>query len=85
MRRQSGRLKRGLNTKIHLAVDAFGMPLRVIITDGTDCIQALPLIDGMTGEYLWADKGYDSDAIVERAKAQAMNPVIPPRKNRKEQ
>ena len=32
-----------------------------------------------------ADKGYDSDAIVEQAKAQGMNPVIPPRKNRKEQ
>jgi len=31
--------KRGLNTKIHLAVDAHGMPLRIIITEGTraDC------------------------------------------------
>ena len=63
------------------------MPLRVIITEGTcaDCTQALPLIDGMTAEYLLADKGYDSDAIVEQDKAQSMNPVIPPRKNRKEQ
>ncbi len=63
------------------------MPLRVIITDGTcaDCAQALPLIDGMTAEYLLTDKGYDSDAIAEQAKAQGMNPVIPPRKNRKEQ
>ncbi len=62
------------------------MPLRVIITDGTcaDCAQALPLIDGMTAEYLLTDKGYDSDAIAEQAKAQGMNPVIPPRKNRKE-
>ncbi len=39
----------------------------------------------MTAEYLLADKGYDSDAIVEQSKAQGMNPVIPPRKNRTEQ
>ena len=39
----------------------------------------------MTAEYLLADKGYDSDAIVEQAKVQGMNPVIPPRKNRKDQ
>jgi transposase len=32
-----------------------------------------------------ADKGYDSDAIVEQATTQGMIPVIPPRKNRKEQ
>ena len=29
-----GRTK-GLNTKIHLAVDAYGMPVRVIVTEGT--------------------------------------------------
>ena len=39
----------------------------------------------MTAEHLLADKGYDSDAIVEQAKKQGMNAVIPPRKNRKEQ
>ena len=63
------------------------MPLRVIVTDGTcaDCTQAQPLIVGMTAEHLLADKGYDSDAIVEQAKKQGMNAVIPPRKNRKEQ
>ena len=36
-------------------------------------------------EHLLADKGYDSDAIVEQATAQSMSVVIPPRKNRKEQ
>jgi len=39
----------------------------------------------MTAEHLLADKGYDSDAIVEQAKKQGMKAVIPPRKNRKEQ
>jgi transposase len=30
------------------------------------------------------DKGYDSDAIRAKLKAQQINPVIPPKKNRKE-
>ena len=60
------------------------MPLRVVITQGTaaDCTQAGRLIEGLTAEHLIADKGYDSDAIVEQAKNQGMAAVIPPRKNR---
>ena len=34
--------------------------------------------------YLLADKGYDSDAIVAKAKQQGAEAVIPPRKNRKD-
>jgi len=86
-RRESrdGALKRGLNTKIHLAVDAHGMPVRILITDGTtaDCTQASKLIEGIEAEHLLGDKGYDSDEIVEKARAQGMTAVIPPRKNRK--
>lgn len=37
----------------------------------------------MTAEHLLGDKGYDSDEIVEQAKVQGMNAVIPSRKNRK--
>jgi len=63
------------------------MPVRIIITDGTaaDCTQASKLIDGITAEYLLADKGYDSDDIVVQAESQCMIAVIPPRKNRKVQ
>ena len=34
--------KRGLNTKLHLAVDAHGMPVRITATEGTraDCTEA---------------------------------------------
>jgi transposase len=32
-----------------------------------------------------ADRGYDSDAVVDQAKSQGMKVVIPPKKNRKEQ
>ena len=82
-----GQDKRGLNTKIHLAVDAHGMPVRILITEGTtaDCKQAEALIDNIKAKVLLADRGYDSDAIVEKAEKAGMKAVIPPRKNRKTQ
>ena len=36
----------------------------------------------MSAGHLVADKGYDTDAIVARAIAQNMSPVIPPKSNR---
>ena len=73
-------LKRGLNTKVHLAVDAHGMPLKVVVTEATraDCAEAEGLIDGFAMDYLLADKGYDSDAIVAKAEQQGAIAVIPP-------
>jgi transposase len=61
------------------------MPVRAIITQGTtaDCTQANPLIEGLTAEYLLADRGYDSNAIIDQAISQGMRVVIPPKKNRK--
>jgi transposase len=63
------------------------MPLRIIATEATraDCSQADGLVEGLPAEHLIADKGYDSDDIVEKAHARGIVPVIPPRKNRKEQ
>ena len=63
------------------------MPVRFTITEGTtaDCTQASKLIEGFTAEYLLADKGYDSNDIIDYAELQGIKPVIPPRKNRKEQ
>nr|WP_176488089.1 IS5 family transposase [Candidatus Regiella insecticola] len=77
--------KRGLNSKIHLAVDAHGMPVRIFITSGTtaDCQQAMNLTKGVAAEYLLADKGYDSDNIIKKAEEAGMQIVIPPKKNRK--
>ena len=61
------------------------MLVRLILTKGTtgDCTQAIPLIEDIEAEYLLADKGYDSNEIVEAALAKGMNPLIPPRSNRK--
>lgn len=60
------------------------MPVRVFVTEGptADCARASGLIDGIDADYLIADKGYDTDAVLEQAAAQGMEAVIPPKKNR---
>ena len=82
--RQSGHepYKGGLNTKIHLAVDAHGMPLRAIITDGSraDSQEACAVIDGFDAEALLADRAFDTDAVVKEATQRGMKVVIPPKK-----
>jgi len=40
------------------------------------------LIDGLSAEYLLADRGYDTDSIVAKAESQQMAVVIPPKMNR---
>ena len=59
----------------------------MFITAGTtaDCIYGEKLIKGIDAEYLLADRGYDTDAIVSAATSVGMQVVIPPKKNRKEQ
>jgi transposase len=83
---QAIRLTKGGNSKIHLTMDANGMPIRAIITDGTtaDCAKAGELIDRIKARYLFADKGYDSDEIINLARKRKMIPVIPPKTNRKD-
>ena len=78
------RTKGGSTLKIHLAVDAFGLPVRVLVTQGTDadCTQAGRLIEGLSADSLLADKGYDTVAILAQAAALGRVAVIPPKKNR---
>ena len=79
--------RRGLNSKVHLAVDAHGMLVRMRVTAGTvsDGSQALELIEGIETDHLLADKGYDSNAIAEGVLEWGMIPVIPSRRKRKAQ
>ncbi|MCB1075062.1 MAG: IS5 family transposase, partial [Simkania sp.] len=72
--------------KLHLAVDAHGMPVRIVITEGAkhDSTQASFLIEGISAEHLLADKAYESDAILLQLNHQGINPVIPPKSNRRE-
>ena len=80
-------VQKGPSTKVHIAVDSFGMPVRVIITDGTaaDCSKACELIDGFDADYLLVDRGYDTDVVIEQVQEEKMEAVIPPKKNRKVQ
>jgi len=79
--------QKGLNTKLHLAVGAHGKPVRVQLTAGTvaDCSQAIPLLEGLEIEVLLADKGYDTNAILEYTQEHEITAVIPPKRSRKVQ
>ena len=81
-----GRSRGGLSTKIHVAVDALGNPVRLIITGGqvSDYQKAEDLISGFQADNVIADKGYDSNAFVQTITATGAEAVIPPRSNRKE-
>ena len=85
--RAIGQSRGGRATKIHLATDANGLPIDFKITGGDvhDSQVAKQLID-IVGEatYLIADKGYDSDAIRDKARKHKMKPIIPKRKNAKQ-
>jgi transposase len=45
----------------------------------------LALIEGIFAEFLFADKGYDTNEILEYAGEMGIKVVIPPKKNRVEQ
>ena len=78
-------LSRGGNTsKMHLAVDSYGLPIEFIITGGevhdskaaNELIELLPQSD-----FVVADKGYDSVAIRDKIRELNSIPVIPRKKN----
>ena len=68
-------------------MDALGLPVRVLITQGTthDVTQSESLIEGIEAEYLLADKAYDSNELISKSITQKTVVVIPPKNNRKEQ
>ena len=68
-------------------MDEVGYPVRVIISSGivNDCTKADELTKNITHDILIADRGYDTNAIIESAKQNDVIVVIPPKKNRKEQ
>jgi transposase len=63
------------------------MPIKFIVTEGTkaDCKLALTLLEGICAEFLFADRGYDTNQIIEYARENGIEIVIPPKKNRLEQ
>ena len=62
-----------------------GEPIDFRLTPGeaADCTQALELLGDRRAEAVLADRGYDTDAIVEHIRRSGAKAVIPPKSNRK--
>lgn len=71
-----------MSTKIHLATDAFGNPVRIILTGGerNDITQIEPLLDGLRADFVLADKGYDGQRAMQAIALSGAKPVVPRRK-----
>ncbi|HGB3473279.1 TPA: IS5 family transposase [Salmonella enterica subsp. diarizonae serovar 61:l,v:z35] len=76
----------GNSTKIHLAVDSYGLPMDFLLTGGEvhDSKVAPELIARLPdAAVVVADKGYDSEAIRELVRKKNGQPVIPRKSNSK--
>lgn len=81
-----GRSRGGLTAKIHVVVDAQGLPIRLGLTAGQthDGQIADTLLDHLSPRTIvLADKAYDADRIRELIQDQGATPNIPPKSNRK--
>jgi transposase len=81
-----GKSRGGNTTKIHLAVDSYGLPIEFILTGGEvhDSKAAIELIEQLPeAEYVVADKGYDSEPVRELVRRKQGIPVIPRKRNSK--
>ncbi len=81
-----GKSRGGNTTKIHMAVDACGLPIDFEITGGEvhDCKIAPEFIKKLPfAEHTIADKGYDSEDVREAIRKKSSVPVIPRKRNSK--
>jgi len=71
-----GKSRGGNTTKIHMAVDGFGLPIDFLITGGEvhDCKAAPEFIEKLPpSDYKIADKGYDSEKVRESIQKKSIN------------
>jgi len=75
-----------MSTKVHLVVDALGLPLAFEITEGQrhDSRPAKELVARVLSRCLLADKAYDSGDFRASLKEQGCEPVIPSNRSRAE-
>lgn len=81
-----GKSRGGNTTKIHMAVDSYGLPIDFDLTGGEvhDCKAAPVLLAKLPhSDFIIADKGYDSASLRELLMKQQSCPVIPRRVNSK--
>jgi transposase len=76
-----------MSTKFHLAISSGGQVVEGFLSGGNvNDIQAAPeLVREVVGCAVMADRGYDSDGFRRILKGNNNEPVIPGRKNRKEE
>ncbi len=74
-----------MTTKIHLAADGRGRPIRIILTPGQwgDAPQAPMLLESYRPSYVIADKAYDSNALRDLIGSRGAVAVIPCNPTRK--
>lgn len=81
-----GKSRGGNTTKIHMAVDSYGLPIEFELTGGEvhDAKAAPELIAKLPkSDYVIADKGYDSEDIREQIREKGSIPNIPRKSNSK--
>jgi len=79
-----GKSVAGNTTKIHMAVDACGLPIHFSVTGGEvhDCKEAPALVAKLPlADYTVADKGYDSEPLRIQIREKGSVPVIPRKQN----
>ena len=79
-----GRSRGGFSTKVHVACDGLGKPVKIILTPGQDhdVTQGPALVAETEAKKVIADKGYDSDELIAEIESTGAKAVIPPRSNR---
>lgn len=81
-----GQSRGGNNTKIHMIVDSYGLPLEFELTGGEvhDVKIAPALLQRVSiARHIIADRGYDSEAIRSIIRGKGAIPVIPRKRNSK--
>lgn len=82
-----GKSRGGRTTKIHVVVDALGLPIDLHITEGNchDITQAERLLSGKESKNVIADKGYDSNSLRALILDSGRTAVLPGRSCRREE
>ena len=82
-----GHSRGGASTKIHAIVDSYGYPVYFMISEGqrNDINYAIPLLDHIEidGSKVLADRGYDSNQLIDYIYDHGGEPTIPSRRGAK--
>ena len=80
-----GKSRGGNTIKIHVATDASGNPVKVMLTGGQvhDVTVVANLVTDLKTEVIMADAAYNSDQFRDQITAQGATACIKPRRNRR--